>query len=156
MFFSAKCGKSSALPASTFHSPRTRRASSTPLHRRCSSTPIAALRRSAGEGSRWSFDYDSFDEAAAAKNRVTRKVDEAARREIASRSIFAQYTIKANEIEEDLRAVDEAIGDPKAVQDFVTSTLPKSSRRSGNHRKKRIRHRSWKHAGSLAGPSPRR
>jgi hypothetical protein len=54
---------------------------------------------------------------------VTRKVDEAAEREKASRSIFAQHAIKAQEIEEDLRAVDEAIGDPKAVHSFVTSAL---------------------------------
>ena len=54
---------------------------------------------------------------------MTRKVDEAAERETASRSIFAQHAIKAQEIEEDLRAVDEAIGDPNAVQDFVTAAL---------------------------------
>jgi hypothetical protein len=69
------------------------------------------------------FDYTELPEASAAKDRITRKIDEAASRETASRSIFAQHAIKAHEIEEDLRAVDEAIGDPKAVQDFVTSTL---------------------------------
>jgi hypothetical protein len=84
--------------------------------------PDRRIEKKRGRG-QMEFVYDSFDEASVAKNRVTRKVDEAAGREIASRSIFAQYTIKANEIEEDLRAVDEAIGDPKAVQDFVTSTL---------------------------------
>jgi hypothetical protein len=40
-----------------------------------------------------------------------------------SRSIFAQNAIKAQEIEEDLRAVDEAIGNPKAVEEFVTAAL---------------------------------
>jgi superfamily II DNA or RNA helicase len=69
------------------------------------------------------FDFSDFGEAAEAKKRVTRKIDEAAEREKASRSIFAQNTIKAGEIEEDLRAVDEAIGDPRAVEDFVTSVL---------------------------------
>ena len=69
------------------------------------------------------FDFSEFEEAAAAKANVTRKLDEAAEREKASRSIFAQNAIKANEIEEDLRAVDEAIGNPKAVEDFVTSAL---------------------------------
>ena len=54
---------------------------------------------------------------------MTRKVDEAAEREKASRSIFAQNAIKAQEIEEDLREVDELIGDPKAVEEFVTNTL---------------------------------
>ncbi|MCL4439535.1 MAG: DEAD/DEAH box helicase [Firmicutes bacterium] len=69
------------------------------------------------------FDFADFDEAAKAKAKVTRKVDEAAEREKASRSIFAQHAIKAQEIEEDLRVTDEAIGDPQAVEDFVTSTL---------------------------------
>ena len=54
---------------------------------------------------------------------MTRKVDEAAEREKASRSIFAQNAIKAQDIEEDLREVDELIGDPKAVEEFVTNTL---------------------------------
>ena len=69
------------------------------------------------------FDFTDFGEAAAAKEKVTRRIDEAANREMASRSIFAQNAIKAQEIEEDLRAVDEAIGDPHAVKDFVTSAL---------------------------------
>jgi hypothetical protein len=50
-------------------------------------------------------------------------VDEAAEREKTSRSIFAQNAIKAQEIEADLREVDEAIGDPKAVEEFVSVTL---------------------------------
>ena len=85
--------------------------------------PDRRIEKKRGEQQQMLFDYTAFGEAAAAKNRVTRKVDEAANRETASRSIFAQHAIKAHEIEEDLRAVDEAIGDPKAVQDFVTSTL---------------------------------
>ena len=69
------------------------------------------------------FDFSDFGEAAEAKENITRKIDKAADREKASRSIFAQNTIKAQEIEEDLRAVDEAIGDPGAVKDFVTGAL---------------------------------
>jgi len=69
------------------------------------------------------FDFTHFGEAADAKAKVTRKVEEAAKREEVSRSIFAQNAIKAQEIEEDLRAVDEAIGDPRAVRDFVTAAL---------------------------------
>jgi superfamily II DNA or RNA helicase len=69
------------------------------------------------------FDYTELPEASEAKDRITRKIDEAAKRETASRSIFAQHAIKAHEVEEDLRAVDEAIGDPKAVQNFVISAL---------------------------------
>jgi hypothetical protein len=69
------------------------------------------------------FDFAQFDEAAAAKSRITRMVDEAAAREKASRSIFAQHAIKAQEIEADLREVDEGIGDPRDVVSFVTVAL---------------------------------
>jgi hypothetical protein len=69
------------------------------------------------------FDFSDFDEAETAKANISRKVDEAAEREKASRSIFAQNAIKAHEIEADLREVDEAIGDPKAVESFVNLTL---------------------------------
>ena len=69
------------------------------------------------------FDFVDFDEAETAKANVTRKIDQAAEREKASRSIFAQNAIKAHEIEADLREVDEAIGDPKAVENFVVAVL---------------------------------
>ena len=69
------------------------------------------------------FNFDEFDEAAKSKANVTRKIDEAAEREKISRSIFAQNAIKAEELETDLREVDEAIGDPKAVEEFVVSAL---------------------------------
>lgn len=69
------------------------------------------------------FDFTEFDEAAKAKANVTRKVDEAAEREKVSRGIFAQNAIKAHEIEADLREVDEAIGDPAAVESFVVASL---------------------------------
>ena len=69
------------------------------------------------------FDLGQFDEAAAARANVTRKLEEAAEREKVSRGIFAQNAIKAQEIEADLRDVDEAIGDPRAVENFVTSAL---------------------------------
>jgi hypothetical protein len=69
------------------------------------------------------FEFGGLPEAALAKANVTRMVDEAADREKVSRSIFAQNAIKAHEIEADLRAVDEAIGDPQAVEEFVTKVL---------------------------------
>lgn len=69
------------------------------------------------------FNFGDFHEAASAKSQVTRKLDEAAAREKASRSIFAQNAIKAQEIEADLAEVDEAIGDPRVVEQFVTATL---------------------------------
>ena len=70
------------------------------------------------------FEERDFAEAAEIKRSVTHKIEEAAAREKTSRSIFAQNAIKAQEIEEDLRAVDEAIGNPGAVRDFVTGVLP--------------------------------
>ncbi|MBZ0264213.1 DEAD/DEAH box helicase [bacterium] len=69
------------------------------------------------------LDFGEDEQTKKAKANITRMVDEAAEREKTSRSIFAQNAIKAHEIEEDLRAVDEAIGDPNAVEEFVTSTL---------------------------------
>lgn len=41
----------------------------------------------------------------------------------ATRSIFAQHSIKAQEIEKDLADTDEAIGNPKAVELFVVESL---------------------------------
>jgi superfamily II DNA or RNA helicase len=53
------------------------------------------------------------------KLEATHVIEEAAEREKATRSIFAQNAIKAQEIEKDLQDVDEAIGNPEAVQNFV-------------------------------------
>lgn len=69
------------------------------------------------------FDFGEFEEAEQAKRNVTRMVDEAAEREKTSRSIFAQNAIQASEIEQDLKTVDEAIGAPQAVEEFVTGVL---------------------------------
>jgi superfamily II DNA or RNA helicase len=63
------------------------------------------------------------EEIEAEKNRVAKAFEEAEKRETVSRSIFAQNTIKANEIEADLREVDDAIGDVKAVEQFVLDSL---------------------------------
>lgn len=69
------------------------------------------------------FDFEEFNEAKQAKLKISAKLAEAEKREIASRSIFAQHAIKAQEIETDLKEVDEAIGDPTAVRDFVLAAL---------------------------------
>lgn len=82
-----------------------------------------STRRSAEKYSQLQFDFETFSEANDAKRAITRKIDEAAEREKTSRSIFAQNAIQASEIEQDLREVDEAIGDPKAVEQFVLGTL---------------------------------
>ena len=63
------------------------------------------------------------EEIEAEKNRVAKAFEEAEKREKVSRSIFAQNAIKANEIEADLKEVDEAIGDVKAVEQFVVESL---------------------------------
>ena len=118
--------------------------------------PDRRIERVRGKQQQMLFDFDSFEEAAAAKDRVTRKVDEAASRETASRSIFAQHAIKAHEIEEDLRAVDEAIGDPKAVQDFVISTLSNLLGVQVIQESKGFAHRACQPAASAPGSSPRR
>ena len=69
------------------------------------------------------LDFGGLSEAEQAKANISRKVDEAAEREKVSRSIFAQNAIKAQEIEADLREMDEAIGDPTAVEEFVVAVL---------------------------------
>lgn len=78
---------------------------------------------SSGESNQISFDFVNLPEASDAKLAITRKIDEAAEREKVSRSIFAQNAIQAKDIEEDLKAVDEAIGSPQAVEEFVTNAL---------------------------------
>lgn len=85
--------------------------------------PDRRIEKKAGAQQQVLFDFSEFGEAALAKANVSRKIDEAAEREKVSRSIFAQHAIKAQEIGEDLSAVDEAIGNVKAVEEFVTSTL---------------------------------
>jgi superfamily II DNA or RNA helicase len=55
--------------------------------------------------------------------KATKAIEEAAEREKKSRDLFAQYAIKASEIEEDLHHVDEAIGHPKDVEHFVTGCM---------------------------------
>lgn len=69
------------------------------------------------------FGPEDSDGTAKAKAAISRKIDEAAERERASHSIFAQNAIKPQEIEQDLRTVDELIGDPRAVRDFVIGSL---------------------------------
>ncbi|MBV6512034.1 MAG: RNA polymerase-associated protein RapA [Ignavibacteriaceae bacterium] len=66
------------------------------------------------------FDAEEIE---AEKNRVAAAFDEAQKREETSRSIFAQNAIKANDIEDDLKEVDEAIGDVQAVEQFVVASL---------------------------------
>ncbi len=57
------------------------------------------------------------------KGNVSKLYDEAAEREKVTRSIFAQNAIKPDEIENDLKEIDEAIGDIRAVESFVVGAL---------------------------------
>jgi len=54
---------------------------------------------------------------------VTKAYEMAAERDKITRSVFAQHSIKVNEIEQDLKEVDEAIGDPEAVKNFVMDSV---------------------------------
>lgn len=54
---------------------------------------------------------------------VTSAYEKAAERDKITRSVFAQHSIKVNEIEQDLQEVDENIGNPETVRNFVTSTV---------------------------------
>lgn len=73
--------------------------------------------------SQLTFDFDQISEASAYKAQITREVEVAVRHEALTRSLFAQHAIPAHEIEQDLREVDEALGDPHAVQTFVVHAL---------------------------------
>lgn len=67
--------------------------------------------------------FDGSDEIKKAELEITRKLDDAAKREKASRDLFAQHAVKAQDIEDDLKAVDEAIGNPNTVRDFVKEAM---------------------------------
>jgi len=57
------------------------------------------------------------------KNKVAKAFDEAEAREKLSRSRFAQNSIKANELESDLKEIADAIGNAQVVQDFILDAL---------------------------------
>lgn len=65
-----------------------------------------------------------FDDEVMAEIAVLHKtMEKNAEREKVSRSIFAQNSIKAEKVEEDLKEVDEAIGDVPAVETFVSESI---------------------------------
>jgi len=67
--------------------------------------------------------FDELDMVKEKELAASHAIEEAAKREKASRNIFAQNAIKAEEIEQDLQESDEAIGTPEAVGKFVTEAL---------------------------------
>ena len=79
--------------------------------------------RASSERNQLTLGFDDFVEAREAELRITHKIEEAAKREDATRSLFAQHSIKAEELESDLHEADAAIGDVTAVERFVTGTL---------------------------------
>lgn len=70
-----------------------------------------------------SLDFGELDAVKKAELEVSHAIKKAADRETASRSIFAQHSIKAEEIENDLKESDEAIGNPKTVESYVVDAL---------------------------------
>ena len=67
--------------------------------------------------------FREFPDVIAQHDAISRDLQAAADREARTRSLFAQHTITSADIELDLKAVDEALGDPVAVERFVTTTL---------------------------------
>lgn len=57
------------------------------------------------------------------KLQVTNAYEKAAERDKLTYSVFAQHSIKVDEIEQDLKEVDEAIGNPEAVKNFVMDSV---------------------------------
>jgi len=85
-----------------------------------SDSQAATKRRNA---SQLTFDFGDVNEVRQKELIATKAIEKAADREHASRTIFAQHAIKANEIEQDLKQADEAIGNPGAVESFVIESL---------------------------------
>jgi superfamily II DNA or RNA helicase len=70
------------------------------------------------------FDFSDDAAAVAAQDAVRRELAAAGAREQAVHDAFAQHAVQPGDIEADLREVDEALGDPRAVQRFVCRALP--------------------------------
>ncbi len=70
------------------------------------------------------YELELFDdEVKRDKDNVTKTFDEASERNKKTHSIFAQHRIKLNEIEKELKESDEAVGDTKAVKNFVIDSI---------------------------------
>jgi hypothetical protein len=69
------------------------------------------------------IDFEEFDTAKKIDLEVSDKFKRSEESVKASRSVFTQYGIKADEIEPDLRENDLAIGNPEAVRDFIIEAM---------------------------------
>lgn len=70
------------------------------------------------------IDFGESDVVRRQEQKVDSEYKAAVELEKKSRSIFAQNAIKPDEVADDLRLADEAIGNPAAVEAFVTQALP--------------------------------
>ena len=73
--------------------------------------------------SQMDIDFGELPEVSEKKKAVEEAYDWAVTKEKATRSLFAQFAIKAEEIEKDLKETDEAIGDVKAVESFFLNAM---------------------------------
>jgi len=64
-----------------------------------------------------------YDEIESEEGRITDALSKASERDKLTRSIFAQHAIKADEIDSELKDIDESIGNPADVRQFVLSTI---------------------------------
>ncbi|MDZ5459031.1 helicase-related protein [Azohydromonas lata] len=69
------------------------------------------------------FDFSDDAAGAAALRAVDRELDEAVAQGQAARDALAAHALRPADIEADLREVDEALGDPPAVQRFILRAL---------------------------------
>jgi superfamily II DNA or RNA helicase len=76
-----------------------------------------------GDESQIKMDFGADDPVEAIRVKVSNAMDKAAAREKETQNIFRQHKINPTEIEGDLRENDEAIGTPKAVEDFTIKSL---------------------------------
>jgi len=63
------------------------------------------------------------DDISTLELKVTDAYEKAGERDKQTRSIFSQQAISSEEIEKDLKDIDEAVGNPEAVKKFVTAML---------------------------------
>ena len=69
------------------------------------------------------MDFGELSAVSDKRRAVEEAYDRAVSREKATRSVFAQYAIKAEEIEKDLKESDEVIGDLAAVEQFFINAM---------------------------------
>lgn len=65
------------------------------------------------------FDFEESKELSEYDKELTNEIERAREKAEKIRSIFAHETIRPEDVESDLKEVDEAIGDPRALEQFV-------------------------------------